>query len=173
VPRYLALLRAVNVGGKNSVPMPALREAVEGLGYTDVSTYIQSGNVLFSAPRAVKPHVLEAEITQRFGLEITVMLRTAREVAKVLGSNPFAGEPTDKLHIGFMADKPPATIVRAIDTSGFAPELFTVVGREYWLFLPNGMGRTKLAPFVTRRLGVPATVRTLKTVTKLADLLGA
>jgi uncharacterized protein (DUF1697 family) len=173
VPRYVGLLRAVNVGGRNSVPMPALRELVESLGFTDVSTYIQSGNVLFTSPRAVKAQPLESAIAKQFGVKSAVMLRTERELVKALDANPFPSAPTATVHIGFMASKPSAAAVRKVEADPFAPEEFVVVGREYFLHLPNGMGRSKLGAYVQRKFDVPATVRNWKTVSKLIDLLRA
>jgi uncharacterized protein (DUF1697 family) len=169
VPTTVALLRAVNVGGRK-LPMADLRELVESLGFSDVRTYIQSGNVVFSSSRAPTPTVLEAAIEQRFGLIVDVILRSAAQLERALEQDPFPAADRARVHVGFMASKPGAAVVRGIDADSFAPEAFAVVGAELYLHLPNGMGRTKLPDYVLRRLKVPTTLRNWKTVTKLAEL---
>ena len=168
MPVTVALLRGVNVGGR-TLPMAELRELVESLGFEDVRTYIQSGNVLFSAKKRPAPGVLEAAIERRFGLEVDVMFRSALELERTIEHNPFPDADRSKLHVGFMATKPTAD-VSGLDAEAFLPEQFATVGTELYLHLPNGMGRTKLPDFVLRRIKVPTTIRNWKTVTKLAEL---
>ena len=165
----VGLLRGVNVGGR-TLPMAELREVVESLGFGDVRTYIQSGNVLFSAPRRPNPDVLEAAIARRFGLEVDVMLRSPAELRRVIERNPFPNAEPSRLHVGFMARRPAPADVAALDEEAFAPEQFAILGTELYLHLPNGMGRTKLPDYVLRRVKVPTTVRNWNTVTKLAEL---
>jgi uncharacterized protein (DUF1697 family) len=172
VPTVVALLRGVNVGGRK-VPMAELRHVVESLGYGDVRTYIQSGNVLFRAARKPSASSLEAAIEERFGLVVDVMLRTPAELKKVLDRDPFPASDRWSVHVGFMARAPKAAAVRAIDASSFAPEEFAVVGSELYLHLPNGLGRSKFPDFVLRRLKIPTTLRNWRTVTKLAELAAA
>ena len=168
--RYVALLRSINVGGRNKVAMPALRTAVEELGFEDVSTFIASGNVIFSSKSKVQPKTLEDMIRERFGVDTDVMLRTASELDKILKAVPFEKGAHDKVHVGFLQKKPAAALVSKIDAAEFEPEAFAYKGTELYLYLPNGMGRTKLPAFLDRRVKVPVTIRTLKTVTKLREL---
>jgi uncharacterized protein (DUF1697 family) len=170
VPTYVALLRGINVGGKNKVSMADLRALIESLGHTGVSTYIQSGNVVFTSAKAVAPATVEAAIKAEFALEIAVVVRTPTELAKVVKANPFAREDLSKVHVGFMARKPAAAVVAKIDATRFEPEAFAVHGAELYLYLPNGMGRSKLPDFVGRQLKVPTTVRNWNTVLKLLEL---
>jgi uncharacterized protein (DUF1697 family) len=170
VPRYVALLRAVNVGGKNKVPMAELRGLIESLGHTDVSTFIQSGNVIFSAAKSVTPKSLETAISKRLHVDTTAVLRTPSELEKVVKANPFARADTSKLHVGFMTQKPSTAAVSALDAERFRPEEFAIRGRELYLHLPNGMGRSKLPAYLDRQLKVPNTVRNWNTVTKLIEL---
>ena len=170
MPTYVGLLRGVNVGGKNKLPMADLRALVAALGHTDVSTLIQSGNVIFTAKKAVTPATLERAITKEFDIQSRVVLRTATELAKVVDANPFTGADTSKLHVGFMVDKPTAAVVKSLDGDGFSPEQFVIKGRELYLHLPNGMGRSKLPAYLDRRLKIPTTVRNWNTVTKLLDM---
>jgi uncharacterized protein (DUF1697 family) len=172
VPTYVGLLRGVNVGGKNKLAMADLRSLVESLGHTDVTTYIQSGNIVFTSAKAVAPPGLEEAIKAEFGLDVTVVLRTPAELAKVVKTNPFAREDVSKVHVGFMTRKPAKAVVAKVDAARFEPEEFAVRGAELYLYLPNGMGRAKLPDYVGRQLKVPTTVRNWNTVLKLLELAG-
>jgi uncharacterized protein (DUF1697 family) len=172
LPTVVALLRGVNVGGRK-LPMAELRELVESLGYDDVRTYIQSGNLLFRTAKPPRPAVLEAAIEERFGLPVDVILRSPANLASVVKRNPFPRAESSKLHVGFMASKPTASVVGAIDGRPFLPDEFAVVGTELYLHLPHGMARTKLPDYVVRRLKIPTTVRNWNTVTKLVELARA
>ena len=167
---YVGLLRGVNVGGRNTVSMADLRSLVESLGHTEVTTYIQSGNIVFTSAKAVAAPTLEAAIKGKFGLDVTVVLRTPAELARVVKANPFAREDLSKVHVGFMARKPAKTVVTEIDAARFEPEEFAVLGAELYLYLPNGMGRSKLPDYLGRQLKIPTTVRNWNTVLKLLDL---
>jgi uncharacterized protein (DUF1697 family) len=169
VPTFVGLLRSVNVGGRK-LPMAELREVVESLGFGDVQTFIQSGNVIFTAPKRPDPAVLEAGLVERFGMAVDVMLRSARDLAAALERNPFPGADSSKLHVGFMAAKPTAANVSSVDAAPFAPDELAVVGAEVYFHLPNGLGRAKLPGYALRRLKVPTTIRNWNTVTKLAEL---
>lgn len=170
MPRYVGLLRGINVGGKNKVPMTELRALFESLGHTEVSTFIQSGNVLFTTGKSVTPKRLEIAIANRFGIDTTVVLRTPHELERVVEANPFTGVDPSQLHVGFMAQKPLAAAVAKLDAERFRPEEFAIGGCELYLHLPNGMGRTKLPGYLDRQLKIPTTVRTWNTVTKLLAL---
>ena len=169
MPTFVGLLRSVNVGGRK-LPMAELRELAESLGYGDVRTFIQSGNVIFTAPKRPDPAVLEAGLAERFGLEVDVMVRSGRDLAAALERNPFPGADQSRLHVGFMAAKPAATSVSSIDAARFAPDELAVAGTEVYFHLPSGLGRAKLPDYALRRLKVPTTIRNWNTVTKLAEL---
>jgi uncharacterized protein (DUF1697 family) len=167
----VALLRGVNVGGRK-VPMAELRDVLEALGYGDVRTYIQSGNVVFSAKRPVAASSIERALEERFGMKIAVIIRTPGDLANAVERNPYPDADTSKVRVGFLASAPRAAVVKTIDASGFLPEEFAAVGRELYLHLPNGLGRSKLPDFVLRQLKVPATLRNWNTLTKLVELSG-
>jgi uncharacterized protein (DUF1697 family) len=161
MPRCVALLRAVNVGGRGRVPMAQLRELMEDLGYTDVATYVQSGNVVFTAPKAAGlAAALEKPYAKEFGFEIPVIVRTQAEMAAIVKANPLgkiADDPAKQV-VFFLADKIPA----------LAPDVFELHGREIHAWLPNGLGRSKLPQVLTtKRLGTNATARNWRTVEKL------
>lgn len=179
---HVALLRAVNVGGRGSLPMADLRRLVESLGHRDVRTYIQSGNVLFDAadqqstPDAAGDERLgagiSAAIEQELGMRVAVAVRTPHELADALARHPFLDEPDHaKLMISFLVSRPDAAAGSRLEHERFSPERFALIGRDVHLHYPNGSGRSKLtSDYLERRLGVAGTVRNLKTVRKLVDL---
>jgi len=175
---YAALLRGINLGARNKVSMADLRALFAALDAEDVATYVQSGNVIFKsrAGAAELTHAIEQRISRDLGLSVTVLLRTKAELAKVLADNPFAGgarEPA-KLHVTFLAETPDRARVRRLDPEGAEPDEFRVVGQEIYLHCPNGYGRSKLSnAYFERQLGVAATTRNWRTVTKLAELASA
>lgn len=172
MPTYVALLRGVNVGGKRKVSMATLRSIVESLGHTDVQTYIQSGNVVFKGGAGVTARELERAIERKLGLDVTVMLRTRADLTRVVKQNPFSAVDLSGVHVGFLTEKPKPAAVAALDAEQFAPDRFVVKGREVYLHLPNGMGRSKLPAYLDRQLKVPATVRNWNSVLKLLELAG-
>ena len=172
MPRYVALLRGVNVGGKRKVPMSELRMLFESLGHSDVSTFIQSGNVLFTSRTRVDPADLERAMADRFAIVIPVVLRTHHELEAVMGRNPFGHVDASKLHVGFMAAKPSAAVVAGIDAASFHPDRLAIRDREMYLHLPNGMSGSKLPAHLERQLKIPVTFRNWSTVTKLCELSG-
>jgi uncharacterized protein (DUF1697 family) len=172
---YVALLRGINLGARNKVSMSDLRALLEALGAEDVSTYVQSGNVVFRSTE--RPATLERSIERRIrkdlGLSVTVLVRRRSQLARVVSANPFATQRADPktLHVTFLAEKPEAACVRALDPTHGAPDEFRVVGQNVYLRCPNGYGRSKLTnAFFEKQLGVAATTRNWKTVTTLAEL---
>jgi uncharacterized protein (DUF1697 family) len=179
VTTWIALLRGVNVGGGGKLPMGDLRAALAGLGLEDVVTYIQSGNAVFRSA-ATDPAELAGGIEERIaaevGLEVTVVVRSATELARIAGSNPFPGAAGDpaKHHVAFLDRVPEAGAVAALDPDRSPPDEFRVLGAEIYLRYPNGSGRSKLTgAWFERQLGVRATARNWSTVTKLLELAGA
>ena len=174
---YLALLRGINVGGHTRVGMDDLRRLFADLGHADVTTYIQSGNVIFRSPVDDSSRLaaeIEERIAQDLSVAVTVLLRTRDDLARIVASNPFVGrriEPA-KLHLTFLADAPDRDRAARLDRPADAPDELSLVGREVYLYCPNGYGRTKLNnAHVERRLGVAATTRNWNTFTRLLDLM--
>ena len=174
--RYVALLRGVNLGARNKVSMADLRTLIESLGAEDVQTYVQSGNVVFKS-RVRRAASLAGDIEQRIGrelgLEISVMLRTSKQLAEIVAGNPFEASEADgtKLHVTFLAEAPKASLTNALEQEAFEPDEFQVKGREVYLHTPKGYGRSKLSnAYFERQLGVAGTTRNWNTVRKLAEL---
>jgi uncharacterized protein (DUF1697 family) len=172
---YAALLRGVNLGSHNKVSMADLRALFEALGHEDVATYVQSGNVVFKArgDAASVNRAIERRIKRELGLDVAVVLRSKAQLARIAAGNPFAGkerEPT-RLHVTFLAETPPRAAVRELNAGDFSPDALHVKGQEVYLHTPQGYGRTKLnGAFFEKQLGVVATTRNWRTVTKLAEL---
>jgi uncharacterized protein (DUF1697 family) len=170
--RVAALLRGINIGSSKRIAMPALRSIVEALGHTDVETYLQSGNVVFAQRGRADPGpALSAAIADATGLEVDVVTRTGAELARVVEANPYpVGDPT-KVVVGFLADAVELAELELGDLSDYLPDELTVVGREVYVSVPNGQGRSKLMEALTkRRLATTLTVRNWRTVEALASL---
>jgi uncharacterized protein (DUF1697 family) len=176
VTRYVVLLRAVNVGGHNSVPMPRLREIAAGLGYTDVATYVQSGNLVVGAARK-RPADIQAAIAdslrRELDVDVDVVVRDRDELAATIAGNPFAEIADDpaRMFVSFLTGQPEAHRRDELDREEFLPERFEFGERCMYQWLPAGAGRSKLAaaPW-ERRLGVRGTARNWRTVTALLAL---
>lgn len=176
MPTYVALLRAVNVGGRK-VPMARLREVLTDDGFADVRTYVQSGNVVFRhrAKATTVADRVHALIAGEFGLDSDVMIRTPAELRDVVKHNPFAKGGADwrrELHVGFLLRKPDADALAAVDPHKAAPDELRVDGREVFFWTPNGWGRSKVSSGLERALRTPMTVRNWRTVNELLAMTG-
>jgi uncharacterized protein (DUF1697 family) len=176
---YAAMLRGINVGGRNMVPMKELVAMFTKAGCSEVRNYIQSGNVVFSADATLAVRIaktIERAVHERFGVRSPVIVRAAGDLRRVVQRNPFLarGEPAERLHVMFLADPPSATTVASLDRDRSPPDAFEVVGREVYLCLPNGMARTKLTnAWFDSKLATVSTARNWKTVLTLAEWTGA
>ena len=177
--RYVALLRGINVAGKNMLPMKDLADIFRDSGCTDVSTFINSGNVIFSAGSDAEktlPNRISQHIEDSFGYRIPVVLRTLEELQKAVTANPFLSPGADEktLHLYFLRDRPSPTAVASLDPERSLPDTFAVVGREVYLNLPNGMARTKLTnAWFDSTLKTVSTARNWNTTNKLIELLSS
>jgi uncharacterized protein (DUF1697 family) len=174
---YVALLRGVNVGGKNKLPMKDLAAMFVDVGCSEVRTFIQSGNVVFKSPAGLAAKVaalVAAEITRRFGYNTPVVLRTTNQLADALANNPFVplGATEDSLHVMFLADLPTAAAVAALDPERSPGDTYTVRGRDIYLRLHNGAGKSKLTnAYFDSKLATVSTARNWRTVNKLLEMM--
>jgi uncharacterized protein (DUF1697 family) len=167
--RWIALLRAVNLGSRNKVPMAELRQLFEDEGCESVRTYIQSGNVVFTR-KAPDGGALEAAVAKAFGVETIVILRTAKQMAQLAEAHPF-GQDTSHSHVAFLAAKPTRAALRALAEFDAGADRFEIVRGDVALHYPNGFQGAQLtAARLEKALGVPATARNWRTVAKLAEL---
>ena len=163
---FVALLRAVNVGGTGKLPMTDLKALCEKLGFARVQTYIASGNVIFESRKsegAVKK-ALETALQKYAGKSVGVLVRTAAELAKVVEGNPFPKKPTKWTVAIFLDAKPPADTLSTL--RGAADEEVRLGAREIYVHYGSGMGRSKLKI----PAAVAGTARNMNTVAKLAEL---
>jgi uncharacterized protein (DUF1697 family) len=178
VTRQALLLRGVNIGPRNRVPMAELRAALEEAGFEDVKTYLQSGNVLLSSKAKSEQTARKVErlIQEKFGLEIAVVTRTSAQLARIVARNPLGDVATDpkRYQVSFLDGPLPAESKRKLEQARIESERFVVHGREIYAWHPAGVARSKLwAALAGRGLGVTATARNWTTVTKLLELLEA
>jgi len=169
---YIALFRGINVGGNNLLPMKELVVRLENLGLQNVRTYIQSGNVVFQSWEmdAVRlSEQISAAIQTDFGFKPYVLLLELQDLERVVASNPFpqaVAEPAT-LHAFFLSSAPGAPNLKALESLKSENEQFELRGDVFYLFAPDGIGRSKLVANVERLLGVPATGRNWRTVEKI------
>jgi uncharacterized protein (DUF1697 family) len=174
--RYAALLRGINVGGRQKVPMAELRLLLGNLGLAEVSTYLQSGNALFSCDQ--RPHgelaeAIKAGVAERTGISCSVLIRTGEELASVVVRTPHA-EPDNpaRYFVAFLSAEPDQARADSVLAQSFDPDQIWISGREAYLWCPS-MPDSKLTNvFIERQLGVTATARNWNTVLKLAELAG-
>jgi uncharacterized protein (DUF1697 family) len=172
----ISLLRGVNVGGNNQIKMQALKDIYQSLGLRDVQTYIQSGNVVFSAAErnlASLEGRIEAEIERNVGFRPRVVVRTLLEWQSVIAKNPFATRPdidASKLLVMFLTGDPGLDARQKALSINVGPEELRINGRHLYIYFPEGMGRSKLPPALDRALKVPGTGRNWNTILKLSEL---
>jgi uncharacterized protein (DUF1697 family) len=166
--RWIALLRGVNLGARNKVPMAKLRTLLEDAGYENVSTYIASGNVLLDGPAGKKKLAsdLESLVLSSFGVKTAVILRKPRELAAAVDAHPF--DDPSETHVAFLAARPASSAAARL--SAVDPDA-VVAGTELYLRLPRGVHGARLSNArIESLLGVAATLRNWRTVVALAKL---
>lgn len=175
--KQVALLRGINVGGKNKLPMKDLIAMFVEAGCSDVQNFIQSGNIIFRAPTRLSgklPGLITEAISKRFGFRAPVLLRTFGELQEVIASNPFFNSEADEdlLYVMFLADAPTSPSIASLDPNRSPPDVYKVCGRAIYLQLPNGAAKTKLTnDYFDRKLATTSTARNWRTVNKLLELM--
>ncbi|QPP05985.1 DUF1697 domain-containing protein [Streptomyces bathyalis] len=170
---YAALLRGINVGGHKKVPMGELRNVMAGMGWSDVRTYLQSGNAVFTTDDADPGDRLERAIEEHFGFEVRCLVRTAEELRTVAAACPYPAAELDpaKLLVLFLEEAPAKGHFDSVDESKFAPDTFQHAGSAVYCYFPEGMGRSKLpAALEAVRPKVTMTGRNWRTVQRLIEL---
>jgi uncharacterized protein (DUF1697 family) len=174
---YVSMLRGINLG-KRQVPMDGLKDLYQKLKYKGILTYIQSGNVIFRTGKKKPEQSMIAEIEKailtKYGFEVPVIIRTRDEMEKIVRINPMLekkGIQLDKLQVTFLAENPPTELAEQIDTRDYTPDEWKIMGREIYLYCPNGYGITKLSNnFFEKKLKTKATTRNWKTVHALVEM---
>jgi len=171
----LCLLRGINVGGRNILPMKDLADLLDGLGCDNVATYIQSGNVVFqheAGDSSVLERQISDEVLSRFGFEPQVLIISVRDFEAAVATNPYLVTEQDAktVHLFFLSDCPTDPDFDKLNSLKGSSERFKLIDRVFYLHAPDGIGRSKLASSVEKLLGVPATARNWRTVLKLLDM---
>jgi uncharacterized protein (DUF1697 family) len=171
----IAFFRGINVGGRNLLPMADLRAILESLGSSDVATYIQSGNVVFSHKARNDPALSRricAAIEAQFGFLPGLMLLSASELQRAAAANPFPDAIANPktLHLWFLAAEPAQPDLDGLEALAADSEAFSLGDGVFYLHAPDGIGRSRLAQRVERLLGVPATARNWRTIDKMLSL---
>jgi uncharacterized protein (DUF1697 family) len=175
---HVALLRGVNVGRHNRLAMADLRRLLTDLGHSDVRTHLNSGNALFATPRRSTDAIgreIETALDRELNLPVKVVVRTRDELAAVVAGDPFADLVDDPARylVSFLSAAPHEAATDGVDAAQVTPERFAVVGRELYLWCPAGLLASRLPQlFGEARLGVTATSRNWRTVTRLLELAG-
>lgn len=175
---FIALLRGINVGGKNTVRMADLTSLLQSLHFTNIRSYLQSGNFIFDHDRAGPSAVsraIEQAISRKFGLDVKVIVRSAEKLRSLISGNPLLNRPKideEKLHVTFLKDAPQKPDISYFVRVKDARELVYLKGREVFLYCPNGYGRSKLTnQAFEKKLGVTATTRNWNTACALAEMV--
>jgi uncharacterized protein (DUF1697 family) len=173
--QYIVLLRGINVGGRNSLPMKELTALLEEFGCQDIRTYIQSGNVVLKCSETIAARLadsLSLEVEKRRGFKPNVLLVPAEAFERAILANPFpeAESAPRSLHIGFLDGAPRNPDLEKLEEIKRESERFQLIDKAFYLHAPDGIGRSKLASNAERALGVPMTLRNWRTVTKIWEL---
>jgi uncharacterized protein (DUF1697 family) len=171
---FISILRGINVSGHNKIPMEELRILYEDMGFKNVTSYIQSGNVVFKS--AKNPgNKIRKKILEKFGFDVPIVIRTAEELGSVIKKNPLVKEKDiniEKLHVTFLADVPGKDNLVKIKEYNYEPEKFIISGKEVYLYIPDSYGNGKLNnAFFENKLKVTATTRNWRTVNELFKIV--
>ena len=172
---YIALFRGINVGGKNALPMRELVAVLEEFGARNVKTYIQSGNAVFVSPEkdaSLLSNKIGREIKKRRGFEPHVLLLGLEDIERAISKNPFPEAASDPraLHAGFLASAPEKPNLKALESLRSDSERFHLIDKVFYLYAPEGIGRSKLAANAEKLLGAPMTDRKWRTVCKIREM---
>lgn len=177
MPTYVAMPRGINLGGHKKIKMDELRAALEAAGYSSVKTYIQSGNIVFKSKNASPATIskkIEALILEKFGHTVSVIVRTADELARTATKNPLLRQPgidPEKLHVMFLSAAPAPAAIEKVRTFVAAPEQIVHLDKEIFFYLPNGMANSFLMKKpVDRILAVTTTTRNWRTVNAIHQM---
>ncbi len=181
VETYISILRGINVSGHKKIEMAGLKALYEELHFKDVTTYIQSGNVIFKTAKKVSnsslSKTIEQAVFQKYNFQVPVITRTLQEMEQIISVNPFLTESdidTEKLHVTFLSETPDTIKLENINNFNYPPDRFVITGKEVFLYCPVNYGETKLSNnFFESKLKVTATTRNWKTVNKLVELAKA
>lgn len=176
MPTYIALLRGINVAGQKKIKMAELKEMFSKMGYSNVVTYIQSGNVIFDTKKtkfATLENNIKTAILNTFTFDVPVLVTDHKELTDIEQNNPYRNRAVESkfLYFTLLAEAPDSTFIKKTQDLTFPGEAFYITPRVVYICVPNGYGRTKISNnFFESKLKVSATTRNLKTLSKLIEL---
>jgi len=174
--KFIALLRGINVSGQKKIKMSDLKLLIEDIGFHDVETYIQSGNVIFTSKERWNEKLkskISSGIKRKFGFDVQIIILTPKEIESTIKNNPFIKKKKEieKLYVTFLSDTPTKENVQKLNSTDYSPEEYLIDGNLIYLFLPNGAGKAKLSNnLFEHKLKVTGTTRNWKTITALSEL---
>lgn len=174
---YISILRGINVSGQKKMLMTDLAKLYEDLGFKEVVTYIQSGNIIFKTDKKFTDvklaKLIEDKIVATYNFQVPVIIRTLKELQDIVFVNPFGKEEIDSLYVTFLSNSPNAINLEKLENVNFLPDKFEIINKEIFLSV-SSYGNTKLSNnFFENKLKVTATTRNWKTVIKLLELANA
>lgn len=176
--KYVAILRGINVGGRRKLPMSELKALFQELGFSEVKTYIQSGNVIFNAEGTKEAEIskaVENAIFERYAYEVPVICRTAEALQQSINKNPFfedAVAEIERLHLTFLKESPEKQQLEKLKEQNFYPDEFVVKDKDVFIYCSGRYSDSSLSnSFFESKLKVPATTRNWKTVLTLSELV--
>ena len=171
---FITMLRGINVSGQKKIKMEELRKLYESLEFQDIRSYIQSGNIIFKTHTSDRLKIISSlreSIFNHFGFDVSIILRTSKELERIVSNNPFHDKDTKRILVSFLAEENKNYNIDELLQVKAKGEEFKIKGKEIYLFLPYGSGKTKLTNnFFERKLGVQITTRNWKTVNKILDI---
>jgi len=174
---YISILRGINVSGHNMIKMDVVRQLYSELGFSDIQTFIQSGNVIFSSISSNTNQLegaISKELHDNFGFDIPVLVLTPEELKTALNNNPFINDPIKDpafMHLTFLSNLPDRSLIEKIPSNFFLPDEYFISGKTIYLYCPHGYGKTKLNnSFFENKLKLTATTRNLNTSNELLKL---
>lgn len=175
--KFISLLRGINVSGQKKILMNELKTLYESIDLKDVTTYIQSGNVVFNSGENNKNKIadlISRSIKQKYGFDVKVLIRTRNELAKIIKQNPFLkneGVDVKRLYVTFLERKPDAKLINNLAADKETIDSYKVIGTEVYLHVPGGFGKTIFSnSYIENKLRLNATTRNWNTVNKLLQL---
>jgi uncharacterized protein (DUF1697 family) len=177
---YISFLRGINMTGHNIIQMADLKVLYQMLGFEDVETYIQSGNVIFRSSKNIEKSdislMIEEAITLKYNYRVPVMIKTVAELHSLLSVNPFLNEESfdpAKMAVIFVREELSRQRIEKVSNLDYPPDKFRIVGNEIFIWCPNGFGRSKIyTGFFEKKMGINGTGRNWKTITTLLDIAG-
>ena len=175
--QYISVLRGINVGGHRKILMPDLKNLFVGLGFLNIETYIQSGNIIFSSKDtntcAKIACLIQRKIKDIYDFDIPVMVITAESLCSIVKNNPFVHDKdTENLFLSFLSKKPDRAKLSEINKSTFLPDSFEIIGAFVFIYCEGKFSQTKLNnQFFEKKLKVSSTTRNWKTILKLSEMI--